>query len=147
MKIHQLIIPDDGSLLILHTIHLHQTLPPAPPLSKVPGAFDEFFIMNFDLSFPKISSREKMKFTVPLLLAADLSSAGKGGRKGKHGGVDLDATRFQYTTPKCLLAPEFCNNNMNEIIRTESGSITLNRAQYKPMTSKLFQIKLPGTDY
>ena len=88
-----------------------------------------------------------MKFTVPLLLAADLSTAAKGGRKGKHGGVDLDATRFQYTTPKCLLAPEFCNNDMNEIIRKESGSITLNRAQYKPMTSKLFQIKLPGTDY
>ena len=88
-----------------------------------------------------------MKFTVPLLLAADLTAAVKRGRKGKHGGVDLDAMRFQYKTPKCLLGPEFCSNDMNEIIRKESGSITLNRAQYKPMTSKLFQIKLPGTDY
>ena len=88
-----------------------------------------------------------MKFTVPLLLAADFTAAAKGGRKGKHGGVDLDATRFAYKTPKCLLGREFCSNDMDEIIRTESGSITLNRNQYRPMTSKLFQIKLPGTDY
>ena len=61
-----------------------------------------------------------MKFSALLL---GVVAAGKGGRGGKHGAVDLEGTRYNWKIPKCITSPELCKQDKLET--ANSGKIKL----------------------
>ena len=69
-----------------------------------------------------------MKLALTSLLFVEAAKNGKG---GKHGGVDLSNDRTSWQIPKCLSDPSLCTKY--ETVKQESGSIIINKEDYKNM--------------
>ena len=64
---------------------------------------------------------------IPALLLG-VVAAGKGGRGGKHGNVNMEGTRFNWKIPKCITSPEFCQEDT--VVTARKGQIELKPEDY-----------------
>ena len=78
-----------------------------------------------------------MKFSALLL---GVVAAGKGGRGGKHGAVDLEGTRYNWKIPKCITSPEFCK--LDKVETANSGKIKLTAKDYENHRNVMYRIQL-----
>ena len=75
---------------------------------------------------------------IPALLLG-VVAAGKGGRGGKHGNVDLEGTRYNWKIPKCITSPDLCQEDT--IITAEKGQIELSGEDYENHKNVIFKVQ------
>ena len=76
---------------------------------------------------------------IPALLLG-VVAAGKGGRGGKHGNVDLEGTRYNWKIPKCITSPEFCQED--KVVTARKGEIELKPEDYDNHRNVMYRIQL-----
>lgn len=81
-----------------------------------------------------------MNFFKAAVFGLSVVEAGKGGRGGKHGNVNMDNERFVWQTPKCISHDSLCTTKT--ILNENSGVITFNNTDYENYKNVLYRIEL-----
>ena len=64
-----------------------------------------------------------------VIVLAAFAEAGKGGRRGKHGNVDMTTARWLWKVPKCIQDEVLCDKK--ELFTEPTGSIILSSDDYQ----------------
>lgn len=67
-------------------------------------------------------------------------AAGKGGRGGKHGNINMDNERYNWKIPKCITSPDMCQED--SVATSHSGKVELQDFDYMNHKNTMVRIQL-----